>query len=106
MAAAPCAGWIPAVGTLGRARAYALTPCGTELHPVPGRDNSRHSRLLQESRMSMFPATTYLARRAALLARLRGAGARGVVLLPGHVDSPMNCRDTAYDFASCISAAC
>jgi len=48
--------------------------------------------------MSMFPATTYLARRAALLARLRDAGARGLVLLPGHVDSPMNYRDNAYDF--------
>jgi Xaa-Pro aminopeptidase len=48
--------------------------------------------------MSMFPAGTYQARRAALLARLRDAGARGLVLLPGHVDSPMNYRDNAYDF--------
>ncbi|HEY9028256.1 MAG TPA: aminopeptidase P family protein [Burkholderiaceae bacterium] len=48
--------------------------------------------------MSMFPAATYQARRAALLARLRDAGARGLVLLPGHVDSPMNYRDNAYDF--------
>jgi len=48
--------------------------------------------------MSMFPAATYEARRAALLGRLRGAGARGLVLLPGHVDSPMNYRDNAYDF--------
>ncbi|MEP6502957.1 MAG: aminopeptidase P family protein [Betaproteobacteria bacterium] len=48
--------------------------------------------------MSMFPASTYQARRAALLARLRDAGARGLVLLPGHVDSPMNYRDNAYDF--------
>ena len=48
--------------------------------------------------MAMFPATTYQARRAALLARLRDAGARGLVLLPGHVDSPMNYRDNAYDF--------
>jgi Xaa-Pro aminopeptidase len=48
--------------------------------------------------MSMFPAATYEARRAALLARLRDAGARGLVLLPGHVDSPMNYRDNAYDF--------
>src|ERR1700742_3394723 len=48
--------------------------------------------------MSMFPATTYQARRAALIARLREAGARGLVLLPGHVDSPMNYRDNAYDF--------
>jgi Xaa-Pro aminopeptidase len=46
----------------------------------------------------MFPAATYEARRAALLARLRDAGARGLVLLPGHVDSPMNYRDNAYDF--------
>ena len=48
--------------------------------------------------MSMFPATTYVARRDALLARLRAAGATGLVLLPGHVDSPMNYRDNAYDF--------
>nr|MDP9125865.1 aminopeptidase P N-terminal domain-containing protein [Pseudomonadota bacterium] len=48
--------------------------------------------------MSMFPATTYQSRRGTLLARLRDAGARGLVLLPGHVDSPMNYRDNAYDF--------
>ena len=48
--------------------------------------------------MSMFPAATYQQRRDALLARLRDAGARGLVLLPGHVDSPMNYRDNAYDF--------
>ncbi|MCK9686015.1 aminopeptidase P family protein [Scleromatobacter humisilvae] len=48
--------------------------------------------------MSMFPAATYQARRAALLARLRDAGACGLVLLPGHVDSPMNYRDNAYEF--------
>ena len=48
--------------------------------------------------MSMFPAATYQQRRGALLARLRDAGARGLVLLPGHVDSPMNYRDNAYDF--------
>ena len=48
--------------------------------------------------MSMFPATTYVDRRDALLARLREAGARGLVLLPGHVDSPMNYRGNAYDF--------
>src|ERR1700712_3628891 len=48
--------------------------------------------------MSMFPAATYAQRRAALLASLRDAGARGLVLLPGHVDSPMNYRDNAYDF--------
>src|ERR1700757_2160858 len=48
--------------------------------------------------MSMFPAATYQQRRAALLARLRDEGARGLVLLPGHVDSPMNYRDNAYDF--------
>src|ERR1700743_1516955 len=48
--------------------------------------------------MSMFPAATYQQRRAALLARLRDAGARGLVLLPGHVDSPMNYRENAYDF--------
>jgi Xaa-Pro aminopeptidase len=48
--------------------------------------------------MSMFPAATYRQRRDALLARLREAGARGLVLLPGHVDSPMNYRDNAYEF--------
>jgi Xaa-Pro aminopeptidase len=48
--------------------------------------------------MSMFPAATYQARRAALLSHLRDAGARGLVLLPGHVDSPMNYRDNAYEF--------
>ena len=48
--------------------------------------------------MTMFAASTYQARRAALLSRLRDQGARGLVLLPGHVDSPMNYRDNAYDF--------
>ena len=48
--------------------------------------------------MSMFPAATYQSRRDALLGRLRDAGARGLVLLPGHVDSPMNYHDNAYDF--------
>ena len=48
--------------------------------------------------MSMFPAATYAARRDALLERLRGAGVRGLALFPGHVDSPMNYRDNAYDF--------
>ena len=48
--------------------------------------------------MSMFSAATYSSRRDALLARLRDAGATGLVLLPGHVDSPMNYRDNAYDF--------
>ncbi|MBC7665402.1 MAG: aminopeptidase P family protein [Caulobacter sp.] len=46
----------------------------------------------------MFPAATYAARRDALLAILRTAGARGLVLLPGHVDSPMNYLHNAYDF--------
>ncbi|MGN6529747.1 MAG: aminopeptidase P family protein [Burkholderiaceae bacterium] len=48
--------------------------------------------------MTMFPASTYQARRAALATHLRGAGARGLVLLPGNVASPMNYRDNAYDF--------
>jgi Xaa-Pro aminopeptidase len=48
--------------------------------------------------MTMFPAPIYQVRRAALSARLRETGARGLVLLPGHVDSPMNYRDNAYDF--------
>lgn len=48
--------------------------------------------------MAMFPAATYRSRRDALRQRLHDAGARGLVLLPGHVDSPMNYRDNAYDF--------
>jgi Xaa-Pro aminopeptidase len=48
--------------------------------------------------MSMFPAATYAARRDALFTRLRAAGARGLALFAGHVDSPMNYRDNAYDF--------
>jgi len=48
--------------------------------------------------MTMFPAPVLQARRAALVARLRADGARGLVLLPGHVDSPMNYRDNTYDF--------
>lgn len=42
----------------------------------------------------MFPAAVYAARRAALQ-RLLG---RGLVLLPGHRESPMNYRDNAYPF--------
>lgn len=42
----------------------------------------------------MFPASTYLARRAALRSRMSG----GLVLLPGNQDSPMNYRDNAYPF--------
>ena len=48
--------------------------------------------------MTMFSASLFQARRAALVARLRADGARGLVLLPGHVASPMNYRDNAYDF--------
>ncbi len=48
--------------------------------------------------MPMFHASTYQVRRAALLALLREQGLHGLVLLPGHVDSPMNYRDNAYDF--------
>jgi hypothetical protein len=48
--------------------------------------------------MTMFHAPIYQARRAALAARLRDAGVRGLVLLPGNVDSPMNYRDNAYEF--------
>jgi Xaa-Pro aminopeptidase len=48
--------------------------------------------------MTTFPAPLLQARRAALCARLRADGARGLVLLPGHVESPMNYRDNAYDF--------
>ena len=42
----------------------------------------------------MFPATTYIDRRARLVRRL----GRGVVLLPGHGHSPINYRDNAYPF--------
>jgi Xaa-Pro aminopeptidase len=48
--------------------------------------------------MTMFAASTYEARRAALLSRLRAEGSRGLVLLPGHVDSPMNYHHNTYDF--------
>jgi len=48
--------------------------------------------------MTPFPAPIHAGRRAALGARMREAGARGLVLLPGHADSPMNYRDNAYDF--------
>src|ERR1700759_5077661 len=77
-------------------------PHRTELCAARPRDNSRNRLQKHEiaamSTSPMFPAATYEARRAALLARLRDAGARGLVLLPGHVDSPMNYRDNAYDF--------
>jgi Xaa-Pro aminopeptidase len=46
----------------------------------------------------MFPPDTYRARRAALIDHLRHAGARGLVLLPGHDDSPINYPDNAYPF--------
>jgi Xaa-Pro aminopeptidase len=46
----------------------------------------------------MFSPTLYLERRRALMQRLRHAGQRGLVLLLGHVDSPMNYRDNAYEF--------
>lgn len=42
----------------------------------------------------MFSAETYLQRRRALMSRV----GRGVVLLPGHAESPMNYADNAYDF--------
>src|ERR1700759_5735715 len=77
-------------------------PHRTELCAARPRDNSRNRLQKHEiaamSTSPLFPAATYEQRRAALLARLREAGARGLVLLPGHVDSPMNYRDNAYDF--------
>jgi Xaa-Pro aminopeptidase len=48
--------------------------------------------------MTPFPPSIHVARRAALVARLREAGARGLVLLPGHLDSPLNYRDNTYEF--------
>lgn len=42
----------------------------------------------------MFPASTYAARRAELRRRL----GQGLVLLPGHRESPMNYRDNVYPF--------
>ncbi|HSN32087.1 MAG TPA: Xaa-Pro aminopeptidase, partial [Ideonella sp.] len=47
---------------------------------------------------SMFDAAIYRDRRHGLVARLRAAGATGLALLPGHVDSPMNYADNAYEF--------
>lgn len=46
----------------------------------------------------MFASTTYLQRRRGLARRLADAGVRGLVLLPGHVDSPVNYPDNAYAF--------
>lgn len=46
----------------------------------------------------MFDPAIYRDRREGLLARLRAAGATGLALLPGHVDSPMNYTDNAYEF--------
>ena len=46
----------------------------------------------------MFAPAIHIARRRALLATLQRQGAGGLVLLPGHVDSPMNYRDNAYPF--------
>ncbi|MEW6704479.1 MAG: aminopeptidase P family protein [Pseudomonadota bacterium] len=45
----------------------------------------------------MFAPHVYLQRRQALMQRLASAGS-GLVLLPGHDDSPMNYPDNAYPF--------
>lgn len=46
----------------------------------------------------MFAPATYRQRRLALAARLQADGARGLVLLPGHHDSPINYADNTYPF--------
>jgi Xaa-Pro aminopeptidase len=46
----------------------------------------------------MFSPTIYSQRRSTLVERLRAEGQRGLVLLTGHVDSPVNYRDNAYPF--------
>lgn len=46
----------------------------------------------------MFAPATYRQRRLALATRLQADGARGLVLLPGHHDSPINYADNAYPF--------
>jgi Xaa-Pro aminopeptidase len=48
--------------------------------------------------MTPFAPSIHAARRAALAERLREGGARGLVLLPGHLESPMNYRDNTYAF--------
>ena len=46
----------------------------------------------------MFPAATYAQRRTELVQRMAARLGSGVVLLPGHGDSPINYRDNAYPF--------
>jgi Xaa-Pro aminopeptidase len=46
----------------------------------------------------MFAPDVYSQRRRALVQALSSAGERGLVLLPGHDDSPFNYRDNAYPF--------
>ena len=46
----------------------------------------------------MFPARTYLDRRSVLMRTLRAQGARGLVLLLGHSESPCNYADNTYPF--------
>jgi len=46
----------------------------------------------------MFAPTIYQQRRTALVQRLQREGVRGLVLLPGHDDSPINYADNAYPF--------
>jgi Xaa-Pro aminopeptidase len=53
----------------------------------------------------MFAATIYSQRRRVLAQRLAADGAQGLVLLLGHVDSPMNYADNAYDFRQDASFA-
>lgn len=46
---------------------------------------------------TLFDVTTYIQRRSALL-RALGSHASGIILLPGHSESPMNYPDNCYDF--------
>jgi len=47
---------------------------------------------------ALFPADLYARRRQGLIAQLHAAGARGLVLIPGLLESPMNYRDNTYEF--------
>ena len=49
--------------------------------------------------LALFPAAVYQQRRARLRTLLRERfDARGLVLLPGHFEAPMNYADNAYPF--------
>lgn len=46
----------------------------------------------------MFAADIYKSRRAALLEKMREAGAHGIAVFLGNVDAPMNYRDNCFEF--------